>query len=187
MNRNSSATKTIIVLLVVLAVAAAAVYLVDKRNQQRAIEQSPAASIFKNSSSTANFTDFAGREANLDQYLGQTLIVNSWASWAPSSASELRLLTNVAETYDNQGVIVIGINRAESQTTAERYLDSLGLRDSVRLIVDADDRYYDAIGGYTMPETVVYDTAGNVVLHHRGPITRGELEIAIGQTLSVDK
>jgi thiol-disulfide isomerase/thioredoxin len=180
---NRTAIITVGILTAILAVAALGVYLVQQRGETRELEQSPAALALQNSSSTSNFTDFKGNQADLDQYLGQTMIVNSWASWAPSSADELKLLTEVAQQYQDQGVVVIGINRAESRVQAERYLQTLGLSDSVQLIVDKDDRYYRAIEGYTMPETVIYDTKGNVLLHKRGAITKAELKLVFDQSL----
>jgi len=180
---NRTAIITVGILTAILAVAALSVYLVQQRGETRELEQSPAALALQNSSSTINFTDFKGNQADLDQYLGQTMIVNSWASWAPSSVNELKLLTEVAQQYQDQGVVVIGINRAESRVQAERYLSTLGLTGSVQLIVDVDDRYYQAIEGYTMPETVIYDTKGNVLLHKRGAITTAELKLVLDQAL----
>jgi phage gp45-like len=81
-------------------------------------------------------------------------------------------------------VIVIGINRAESRTTAEAFLTTLGLTDEVLLIVDADDRYYGAIGGFSMPETIIYDTKGNIVKHKRGQITEAELTLVLDEALA---
>ncbi|MFT5831718.1 MAG: thiol-disulfide isomerase/thioredoxin [Candidatus Paceibacteria bacterium] len=174
---------TLFVLLVILLTSALVVHLVQQRSQARAIQTSEAASVFANSSSTAAFTDYAGNEANLDQFLGQTLIVNSWASWAPASADELKLLTDVAKNYKDQGVVVIAINRAEPRTTAEAFLRTLGLADEVRLIVDADDHYYKATEGFTMPETIVYNTKGDLVEHKRGSITTAELTLILDRAL----
>ena len=180
---NKSAIITSSSLLLILALAAGYVYFSQQRADTRALAVSPAAKALQNSTTTENFTDFKGNQADLEQHLGQTLIVNSWASWAPASVAELQLLTGVAAQYKEQGVIVIGINRAESRTTAARYLETLGLTDSVQLIVDTDDRFYRSIGGYTMPETVIYDTKGSVLLHKRGAITTAELRLVLDQTL----
>ncbi len=181
---KKSSIVTLFVLVVVLAVAAFTVHLVQKRSAERSLDQSPASTVLKSSTTTANFTDFDGNEADLEQFLGQTLIVNSWASWAPSSVSELQLLTNVAKNYRDKGVVVIAINRAEPRSTAEAFLSTLGLTDEVLLIVDKDDRYYKAIEGYTMPETVIYDTKGDVIHHKRGAITSAELTQVLDTALS---
>jgi thiol-disulfide isomerase/thioredoxin len=172
---NRQTIITFIVLLSILLVAGWYVFTAKDRTSQRQLQQSRAAQVFQSSSSTNIFSDFGGNAVDLNQYLGQLLVVNSWASWSPSSVGELQLLTTVAKEYADQGVVVIAINRAESQGTAEQFLALLGLDDSVQLIVDKDDQYYKAIGGYTMPETVFYNKKGDIILHKRGVV--GETEI----------
>lgn len=176
---------TLCILLIILLIAAFFVYRSMQNSDKRALETSEAAGIFANSTTTANFTDFNGNDANLDQFLGKTLIVNSWASWAPSSVEELKLLTSVAKKYRDQDVVVIAINRAETRRTAESFLKTLGLSDEVLLIVDVDDRYYKAIDGFTMPETLVYDKRGEVVAHKKGAITEAELTLFLRKALLV--
>lgn len=182
MSRNT--VITLCILILILLVVGYFTYQSYTNRAERNLLSSEAATLFVNSTTTANFTDFDGNDANLDQFLGQTLIVNSWASWAPSSVTELQLLTDTAKDYADRGVVVIGINRAETKSTAEAFLATLRLTDQVVLIVDTDDKYYKAIGGYTMPETVIYDTTGAVIAHKRGTITAAELNVILSQTLS---
>jgi len=83
------------------------VYLAQQNSERRDLDSSAAATAFKTSTTSENFLDMQGNAVELTEYLGQTLVVNSWASWSPSSVAELRLLTDVAKTYENQGVVVI--------------------------------------------------------------------------------
>jgi len=175
---------TIAVLLVILALGFWYITTLDHKQASRELADSQAASALADNASSTQYTDFAGNPANLQQYLGQVLVVTSWASWSPSSAAELALLANTASSYADQGVIVLAINRAETKSQAERYLRSIGVAQQVRLIVDTDDRYYKQIGGFTMPETVFYDRRGNIVAHERGALTAGEVNYYIGQALS---
>lgn len=175
---------TLVILGTVLLLCAFVMYVVLERSEQKVLDTSDAGVALAQGSSTAQFTDFQGNQTDLGQYLGQTLIVNSWASWSPASIAELQLLTDVAQTYQNQDVVVIGINRAEPRATAEAFLNKLGLTDDVLLIIDPDDSYYRAIDGYTMPETVVYDTKGNVIKHKRGAITALELTQVLDEALA---
>ena len=180
---DRSSLITALLLLSVLSIAVYFTYQTMQNSDREARENSPAAQALKNSTSSNSFTDFAGNTVDLTEYLGQTLIVTSWASWAPASQGELTMLAGVGQQYQAQGVVMIGINRAESQVVAEQYLATLGLTDTVQLIVDRDDRYYQAVGGYTMPETIVYDIRGEVVLHKRGPLSAAELELTLRQLL----
>jgi len=160
------------------------VFFSKERTVKRQLEQSPAAQVFTVGTSTATFSDFDGNSVDLNQFLGKLLIVNSWASWSPVSANELLLLTEVARDYSANDVVVIAINRAEPKRTAEMFLDTLGLTDEVYLIIDSDDSYYKAVGGYAMPETVLYDKKGNAIVHKRGPVSAEELRLLLDNTLS---
>jgi thiol-disulfide isomerase/thioredoxin len=160
--------------------------VLNQRETSRELAASDAAGALNTNASTSPYTDFDGNPANLEQYLGQVLVVNSWASWSPSSATELNLLADAVSPFTDEGVVLIAINRAESKSLAESYLETIGVDQRVQLIVDTTDRYYREIGGYTMPETVFYDQKGNIVAHVRGALTRGEVEQYIEEALTQD-
>jgi thiol-disulfide isomerase/thioredoxin len=184
---TKSTVITLGILLVILLVGSVVVYITQQRGAERLLQESPAAAALQNDDEVGNFTNIEGEAANLSQYLGQTMIVNSWASWAPSSVDELILLSSIAEKYLDQGVVVIGINRAESRVTAESFLSTFELQDSVQLIIDNEDKYYQSIGGYTMPETIFYDVKGDVIVHKRGVLTAAEIERVLEQALNAEK
>ena len=123
------------------------------------------------------FTDMAGDEVTLDTFLGsgQYIIVTSWASWCPQCGDQLADLNSFAATHE-AAVSVVAVNRSERSNQAERYLNSLPDTDMLHVILDPDDRFYRDIGGYTVPETVVYDQAGEVVEHYHGVVSAAALE-----------
>lgn len=177
---------TITILIAIIIAGAFFISTLDEKQAERELAESDAAAILTDSASSTPYTDFAGNQAKLDQHLGQVLVVNSWASWSPFSGTELSLLADVVSAYDTASVQVIAINRAESKRIAESYLRTIGVDQRVKLIVDQDDRYYREIEGYTMPETLFYDRRGNVVHHHRGPLTASQVRYYIDQSLAVE-
>ena len=183
MQVSKTTISTVAILVGILAIGAWFVYQTNQKNQERELQESPAAQALQADPASAPFSDFDGNKADLDQYLGEVLVVTSWASWSPFSGAELQLLSQTAESYADQGVVVLAINRGEPQSTAERYLRTIGVEGRVRLIVDPDDRYYKAIGGYTMPETLFYDRKGNIVSHKRGTLTQDSVQESIERAL----
>lgn len=175
---------TLGIMIIILLVGAVTIIMLDKRGEKRELAASDAAGALTSNETNSQYTDFEGNPANLDQYLGQVLVVTSWASWAPSSSAELTLLAEVANSYLDDDVMVIAINRAEAKDIAESYLQTIGVDEQVRLIVDANDRYYTSIDGYTMPETVIYDRRGNIVAHKRGTLIKDEVTKNIEQALA---
>ncbi len=132
------------------------------------------------------YRDLNGDPVELSDFNGQVRVVNSWASWCPFCVEELPDLDRLAAEYADDDVVVIAINRQESATRAERFLNSISPLEHTLILLDRSDRFYEGIGGFTMPETVFYDTAGNVVVHKRGfmelPEMREHTETALSAT-----
>tara|TARA_B100001989_G_C24536385_1_gene464658 strand:+ start:1390 stop:1965 length:576 start_codon:yes stop_codon:yes gene_type:complete len=121
------------------------------------------------------YTDLNGNVVSLSDYVGKVIVVNSWASWSPASAIELPLLNNVSKEYSSDEVVFLAINRAEPGSTAKSFLDAFEISEDIQLVLDADDRYFDSIAGFNMPETVYYDERGKLVVHKRGPSSVHEI------------
>lgn len=157
---------------------------VTKQHRQEQ-QKLPAVQALTVSETQRPFTDLAGTAIALDQYFGQVLVVNSWASWSPFSATELPIWVEVAERYPEDQVRIIAINRGEDMVTAERFLKSVGAAGKVTLILDPEDHFYESIGGYAMPETVVYRADGTVSAQQHGPLTAEQATAYIDAALQV--
>lgn len=119
-----------------------------------------------------------GEVVRLANFAGDVLVVNAWASWCPFCVAELPDLQALAHAYQGAGVQVVAINRAEPAKTAVSYLASVNVETTGPLHVwlDENDAFYHGIGGFTMPETVIYASDGTVFLHKRGFMTLAEME-----------
>lgn len=131
------------------------------------LQESDAASAFSAATGTA-YTNLAGNEVALDAYLGQVVVVYSWASWCPQCMTELVAVNDLANTFSNDEVAVLAINRSDSATLAQRFLsETIGTETAVQLVLDSDDRFYTTLGGYTMPETVIFAPDGSIAARYR--------------------
>jgi cytochrome c biogenesis protein CcmG/thiol:disulfide interchange protein DsbE len=165
---------TLVALVLILAAAAAATLLVYGHRDRE--KDSPAAQLLSDTEHI--YTDISGNPVKLSNYEGKVRVVALWASWCPSCASELRDLNALAESYGD-GLVVLAVNRKEPKETAQRFLKTVGDVPRITLIIDQEDYFYRSVGGYAMPETIIYDTKGREVLHARGDITREELDTAV--------
>lgn len=129
------------------------------------------------------FTDLSGTPMQLEQYFGNVLVVNTWASWSPASKEELIMLGALAEEYVSDPVRVLAVNRGETAAAAQRFLQHIGVQDTLTLVLDPTDQFYKKIDGYAMPETIVYDKDGQIVYRVRGPALEEELRSAINGAL----
>jgi thiol-disulfide isomerase/thioredoxin len=176
---------TIILVLVLVIIFTVALLIVIKNSkEQKALTESEAGSALAVGESEAKYTDISGNEIALTDYLGQVLIVNSWASWSPFSANELSELSKVAGEYSSSNIKILAINRAEAGTTAERYLNTISANENILLVLDPSDYFYKSISGYAMPETVFYDAKGNTVHHNHGPMSAEEIRLNLNRALN---
>jgi thiol-disulfide isomerase/thioredoxin len=175
--------KALLIILLVLLVGAYYTWTALQKRQYQEEMNTPAMQALSPKDESVPYTDLSGNQLAFDDYLGDILVVNSWASWSPDSKTELTMLGLLADEYKDRGVRVIAINRAEQQMTAERFLNTIGVSDKVQLVLDLNDQYYKSIAGYAMPETVIYGRSGEILSHYHGLTSetkmRSEIEITL--------
>lgn len=171
--------KVIVVLIIIVLCAAVATYFMLQQKEKRTLYTSSAGVSLGVQGSDERYTNIDGTPISLEDYLGQTLIVHSWASWCPQCVNQLQLFAAIKN--EKPQVTVIAINRAEDAYTAQRFLNHYELQSDVLLVLDPADYFYTNMGGYAMPETVVYGKDGTLVKHFRGIVTKEDIEEAINQ------
>jgi thiol-disulfide isomerase/thioredoxin len=153
MKFNVASVVTLVVMT--LIIAGGAVYLlffVDESEVQKR-DNTPAAQALLIGEGEESFTDLSGNALSVSDYFGKVLVVTSWASWCPQCTQSLPELGTISEEYKERGVVVIAMNRAEDQYTAERFLNTITIPPSLVIILDPGDHYFGASTGYAMPET----------------------------------
>jgi len=132
--------------------------------------------------SAVSLIDYGGATVSLGSFEGTPLVVNAWAVWCPFCRAELPDFAALQEAFPDD-ITVIAIDRAESLEKAKGYTDELGISDKMVFLLDPKDDFYKEIGGFSMPETIFVDEAGNIVFHKRGPLTLEEMKSAVVQHL----
>ena len=131
---------------------------------------------------TLTFIDYAGRSVSLAEFSGNPLVVNSWAVWCPFCVEELKDFAALQAEFEGQ-ITVITIDRAEPLETAKPFTDNLGVTDKMNFWLDSRDTFYKAIGGFGMPETLFINSAGEIVVHKRGPMDLEEMRRHVGSII----
>jgi len=129
-----------------------------------------------------SFEDYNGNVVSSSDFVGQPLVVNSWAVWCPFCRKELPDFAVAQEEFGDQ-VTIIAIDRAESLRTARQYTDELGVSDKFIFLLDPGDTFYRSIGGFSMPETIFVNADGKVVHHKRGSMELNEIREKINDIL----
>lgn len=170
-NRSTSLLLAVLVIIVI----GAGVVTYNIRTASNEEQTDEARRVLLSPEASAQYTDVTGREVAIDEFEGDILLVYVWASWCPQCADDLVYLANLTQQYHDLGVSVLAMNRGEPRERAQRYLNSLGDASGLNLIIDVGDVFYSSIGGYAMPEVVIFNTGGEKVLHHQGILPREEV------------
>ncbi|HMO78380.1 MAG TPA: TlpA disulfide reductase family protein [Candidatus Paceibacterota bacterium] len=178
MNSNAK----LILGLVAFLVAVIAITILIQQQAQNRIDQDTLA-IFSDVPGEVAYTDINGNEISLEQYVGNVLVVATWASWSPYSVTDLPILAKLVKEFDSAEVTFLAINRKETKEQAARFLASMPDLSDLLLVLDPRDHFYTSVGGYAMPEVVIYNKRGEITHHFRGDAKEESINEAINQLL----
>jgi len=108
----------------------------------------------------------AGKNVTLEQYKGQVVMLNFWASWCGPCRQEMPLLEGIYKKYNKLGFTMLGVNVEPDSNAAVDWLKQTPV--SFPILFDKDSKVsklYDVTG---MPSTVIIDRAGKVRMLHHG-------------------
>lgn len=106
-----------------------------------------------------------------DEFTGQVVLINFFASWCIPCRTEHPLLMNLSRELS---VPLYGIDYKDKPEDAARFLGELG-DPYGRIGADREGRVGIDFGVYGVPETYVIDKAGRIRLRHVGPLTPADV------------
>lgn len=107
-----------------------------------------------------------GENLRLEDYRGQVVMLNFWASWCGPCRTEMPLMDDIYQEYKDLGFTVLAVNVDEDSTDAKRFLDAVPV--SYPILYDNTSTVTAAYGVDAMPTTVMIDRDGNARFVHRG-------------------
>lgn len=128
--------------------------------------------------------DYQGQEVKLSDFRGKAVIVNAWATWCPFCKEELIDFAALQKEYGDK-IAVIAVDRAESLEISKKYSDDLKVTGSLIFLLDQSDSFYQAIGGFSMPETIFVDKNGFIRDHKRGPMKLEEMKRRVNKSFEL--
>jgi len=115
-----------------------------------------------------------GSPTSLADYLGETLLVNLWATWCHPCETETPYLQSVYERYQDRGLRLLGVSvdrRADHDAVIE-FVEEFGVTYDIALDPDALSR--DLFRARGLPTSVLIDREGTVAFSWIGPIPEGD-------------
>jgi cytochrome c biogenesis protein CcmG/thiol:disulfide interchange protein DsbE len=123
---------------------------------------------------------FGGGTFTLSENRGQPVVMNIWASWCESCRHEAADMEQGWRSFQDQGVIFVGVNVMDSRGDAEGFLEQFEI--TYPNGPDESDIYlhYGATG---TPETFFINRDGVVVRKFIGPLGAEQLSASVEELL----
>ena len=132
------------------------------------ITPSVQASSVKLSEEAPDFTlkSLGGDNLRLEEYRGQVVLINFWASWCGPCRQEMPILDRLHQRYEDTGFAVLGVNVEGEVAPAQKIVDKTNVTFPV--LIDEGQIVSQLYDLEAMPSTVVVDRDGRVRYVHRG-------------------
>lgn len=108
----------------------------------------------------------SGPNLRLQEYRGQVVLINFWASWCGPCRQEMPVLDRLHQRYEEAGFAVLGVNVEGKRAPAEKIAKQSNV--SFPVLIDASQSVSKKYDLEAMPSTVMVDRDGKIRYIHRG-------------------
>ncbi|KAA3641539.1 MAG: TlpA family protein disulfide reductase [Proteobacteria bacterium] len=116
-----------------------------------------------------SLTNLAGEPVQAEDYRGQWLILNYWATWCTPCRDEIPELVRFQNDHDNVQILGIAYEDA-SVEKLQNFAADFAVNYPLLTMDIYDPPGFAAEGGLGLPTTIVYDPSGMRHKKHMGPI-----------------
>ena len=127
-------------------------------------------------------SDLDGNLINLADFRGKTVLLNFWATWCPPCRKEMPDIEAVYQGYKDLGVEVIGIDRKESKSTVETFVQEG--RYSWTFLLDTSGDVFKDYRVSGIPKSFFVDEAGIIREIHIGQMSQEIIEEKLKETMN---
>lgn len=121
-------------------------------------------------------------DASLDDFKGQVVVLNFWASWCVECRLEADAFEASWQKYRDRGVVFLGVAHVDVEPKSLAYLREFNI--SYPNALDYGDRISNDYEITGVPETFIIDPTGEISYVQIGPIQEATLNITIEQLLA---
>ena len=125
----------------------------------------------------AQVKDLNGIDTRILHERSRVTIIYFWASWCPYCANEIKTLSQIKKQYGSK-ISIVAINRGEPTDEARAFSTSLSV-NGISFVLNPGDTLFKQFEGFAMPESILVNHQGGIILHQHGPFKDGELAALI--------
>jgi len=105
-----------------------------------------------------------GKSVRLDEYKGQVVLLNFWATWCKDCAKEMPEFEKLYQAYEEDGLSVLAIALdKEGRLAVEAFLKKRNLKLTFPILLDSDGRIARAYRLAWVPVTIVVGRGGEII------------------------
>lgn len=131
--------------------------------------------------------DRIGQTRTLNDYRGQVIFLNFWASFCEPCRREMPSMENLVRQYTGQGMVMLAISLDVEMADAEGFMREFlpGQHSAMTVLLDSEQETARAFGTELIPETYIIDRTGRIVARFVGEYdwTRPEVKHIIEELL----
>ena len=126
--------------------------------------------------------DAAGKVFDSNDYDGQVMLLNFWATWCEPCKTEIPWLNEINRRHDGRGVAVVGVARdVDGWNSVTPFLNAYDV--NYKIVVPQSDLREKIAGLSILPTTIIVDRQGRIALIVRGMGSRILFTKAIDQLI----
>jgi thiol-disulfide isomerase/thioredoxin len=127
-------------------------------------------------------TDTQGRSVSLAAYKGRVVVLDFWATWCNPCRIEMPRVEKLHQELKNKGLVVMGINVAESPDLVKRFLSRTPY--SFRILLDRTGMIGAKYKADAIPTLVVVGKDGLIKSYFRGVTEENRLRQVVSEAMA---
>ncbi|PTX65076.1 peroxiredoxin [Melghirimyces profundicolus] len=176
MNRTTRYWVRRILMLVMVALVGIAIYqTVADDGKKKNVEVEKTAPDFQ-------LQTLDGETLKLSDLRGKVVLLNFWATWCKPCRDEMPAIQNVYDKHQDKGLVVVGVNIAETQVAVSGFARQLNLKFPI--VLDKERKVTERYGIGPIPSSLFIDKQGKVVRKVNGQMNEGQIEGYVLEALS---
>jgi peroxiredoxin len=124
-----------------------------------------------------NLPDMDGVPHDVNEWHGQVILINFWATWCPPCREEIPMFIDLQDRFAERGLQIIGI-ALQQASEVRGFADELNMNYPVLVgeqdVIYIATEYGNNIGA--LPYTAIISRDGKIAFVKRGPMTETEAE-----------